>query len=456
MKKLNNTFTRRDFFKGLGAAGILSSLQIEQSLAQTTAAPVRVVLVAIQHGWGICNDTNRPMIGADDEFSFPDGLDPFNSIKQHATVVDGVLGLGEWGNNHDLSYADIFTAGVRHGDEGSSFSAVMPMSTTPSLDYLLQEQSAKPTYRFSAGYTSWGLAYHPISFDRNSNPLPFHIDAIDAYNSLFRDLPAPGNQGSPINSDSQLTTRLFDSIRASANVDLARLSANQQGKLNNYISAVNDLNTKNQSTLNFSGNIALPDAPTAGQNNGDNLKDFLNMVTIGFANELTDSAVVGIGELNSIPDFHHSHAHEMTSSYWDTRRINAQYIVDFVNELSNIEDVDGNTLLDNTIIVLTGEVAHGEHNVVSKGHILFGGGGRDSQGQLRLNPGRLVKPELLNRVGVDELMREDVNGVLQQQIRWTNTVSTRTNADLLREVGNLAGLNLSEFGLPSQNRGDVL
>ena len=34
--------------------------------------------------------------------------------------------------------------------------------------------------------------------------------------------------------------------------------------------------------------------------------------------------------------------------------------------------------------------------------------------------------------------------------------SARTNADLLREVGNLAGLNLTQFGLPSQNRGSVL
>ena len=454
MKHSKNLFSRRDLFKGLSAAGILSSLQLEQCLAQTTVAPVRVLLVAIQHGWGICHNTNRPMIGEDTEFRFPDGLDPFNAIKQHATVIDGVLGLGEWGNNHDLSYADMFTAGVRQGEESSDFSRVMPMSTTPSLDYLIQERSGKPTYRFSAGYRSWGLAYHPICFDHNSNPQPFHVDAVDAYNSIFKDLKSSTDSSS--NSEGEFSARLLDAVRASANIDLSRLNSNQQGKLNNYITAISELNAKQQSTLNFSGNISLPDAPTPKQSKSENLKDFLNMVKIGFANNLTESAVVGIGELNSIPDFHHSHAHEMTGSYWNTRRINAQYIVDFVNELNSIEDIDGNTLLDNTIVVLTGEVAHGKHNVVSKGHILFGGGGKGSQGILRLRPGRLVKPELLNKVRVDQLMREDINNELQRQVRWSSTASARTNADLLREIGNLAGLNLSEFGLPSQNRGDVL
>ena len=88
-------------------------------------------------------------------------------------------------------------------------------------------------------------------------------------------------------------------------------------------------------------------------------------------------------------------------------------------------------------------------NITNKGHILIGG-------KNHLQTGRVIKPALLTGAPAKQLVREDVNGALQPQLRWSNEASSRTHADLYREIGNLAGLNLSEFGLPSQNRGDIL
>ena len=83
---------------------------------------------------------------------------------------------------------------------------------------------------------------------------------------------------------------------------------------------------------------------------------------------------------------------------------------------------------------------------------MIGGGNAIDTGRLLdLNP-------YTSSSQIQELVREDVNGVLQPQVQWGvgSICGRRTNADLMREIGNLCGLSLAEFGLSSQNTGSVL
>ena len=442
-------FSRRNFIKGLGAAGVLSQMNAGKVFAQTSS-PVRVLMVVLQHGWGISSRSNRSMSGSATDFTFPDGLDPFNAIAQHCNVIDGVSTLGEWGNNHDLSYADILTAGVPHGEQTSSFQSVMPLSSTPSLDFLLQEASGKTSYRFSASYRSWGVSYHPISFDRSSNVLPFYTSAYDAYQSLIADLPDdPGGEISPEEQrEIDLNTRIFNILRNPAERQLSGLTQTEQDKLNSYIGAVDQLELANQSDTGYNGSVRMNPSliPTSGQSSLTDVDSYLEMVKVGFANDLTTSAVLGIGDIHDIFDFHHTHAHIDSDTWWDTRRDFATSVANFAAELDTITDFDGNSLLDNTIILLTGEVGDGIHDINYKGNIVIGGGAH-------MTTGRWIQPASVSR---DLLFREDINGTLQEQLRFARDASGRSNADVLREIGNLAGLNLTQFGLPSQNRGSVL
>lgn len=456
MKSIDNKFSRRDLLKALAYTGVLSALQTETLLAQTTAAPVRVLLVALQHGWGISGGSNRFMTGTEVDFSFPDGLDPFNAIKQHCVVIDGLLTLGLWGNNHDLSYADIFTAGVPQGQESSSFDGHMPLSSSPSLDYLLQQQSGLATLRFSAGYRSWGVQHHPLCFDHNSGILPFYTKAYDAYNSVFANLDNSATNTAPSNqSDSELISRLFNFIRSPTQTHITQLTATEKAKLERYLSAATEVEIKKRPIQGYSGMEQIGQIPTRQQSSLEDLPNYLEMIKVGFANNLTTSAVLGIGDLHGIDKFHEDHAHGNTDIWWNTRRDFAQHITQFAQELSTIMDYDGNTLLDNTVIVLTGEVGDGGHNIINKGHIVIGGGGG------KIQSGRYLKQNLVQgATNIQSLMREDINGTLQKQIGFgnqhTQQAGSRTNADLLREIGNIAGLNLSQFGLPSQNKGGVL
>lgn len=447
MKHTQKTVSRRNLIKGLGVVGLLPMAKVNQLLAATSEAPLRVLFVVLQHGWGT---SNRPMVVEGEDFTFPDGLDPFNSIKSQCTAVDGLIGLGEWGNNHDLSYADILTGGVPYGVTSSAFDGHMPLSVTPSIDYLLEQKSGLPAYRFSAGYRSWGVQYHPLSFDHNSTILPFHTTAVSAYDSLFKNLTDAELSGENVQSqEAAMLSKVFQFVRAPAQRQLDSVPLAEKDKLERYLLAVEHLESKNETTVGYSGSERLSAMPVKGQSKLEDLDHYLDMMKVAFANGLTTTGVVGIGDIHGITDFHHTHAHAVTDTWWDTRREFSQSIVNFANALDQITDFDGSSLLDNTLIVMTGEVGDGKHNLINKGHLMVGGGNH-------LNVGRVIKPESLARTEARALLREDANGALQPQLRWSSTASSRTNADLFREIGNLAGLSLSEFGLPSQNRGDVL
>lgn len=457
MKKDIKQFSRRDLIKGLAATGILPSLSIEPLLAQeSSAAPVRVLTICLQHGWGISATSNRFMSGSEFDFSFPDGLQALEAIKDQCVVVDGVLTLGLWGNNHDLSYADILTAGVPMNASTSDFDKHMPMSIHPSLDYLLEQQSGKPSFRFSAGYRSWGVSHHPMSFDDNGTVLPFYTKAVNAYDSIFKNLDQSGTQATAVNQrESQLVESLFDFIRKPAQRDLAAINADEQAKLERYLQAVDDVHVKKKPIVGYSGSQSVENIPVSGQSSLEDLPHFLEMIKVGFANNLTTSAVLGIGDIIKISEFHETHAHSNSDTWWNTRNEFAKHVANFVNDLSKIVDVDGNLLIDNTVILLTGEVGDGAHNIINKGQIVIGGGG----GQI--TRGRYLKQDVITgRANIDALRREDINGVLQPQITYgnknTQKIGTRTNADILRDIGNVAGLNIDTFGLPSQNKGTVI
>jgi hypothetical protein len=217
---------------------------------------------------------------------------------------------------------------------------------------------------------------------------------------------------------------------------------------------LNDVRSKKQPNTGYSGSERVTKIPSRGQSHLANLTNYLEMIKVGFANNLNTTAVLGIGDIHNIEKFHHDHAHGNTDTWWETRRDFAAEITAFANQLANIIDFDGKRLLDNTLIVLTGEVGDGGHNIINKGHILIGGGAH-------IQTGRYLKQTLVQGASqIQGLMREDINGTLQRQITFgnqhTQQAGSRTNADLLREIGNLAGLSLPEFGLPSQNKGDVL
>jgi hypothetical protein len=445
--------SRRELVKLMLATGVISAVSAENALAQIeNTAPKRLLVVALQHGWGLSGTSNRGTTLVDGQPNFPLGLEPFNEIKHHCTVINSLLTLGEWGNNHDLSYADILTAGVPFGAATSAYDSQMPLSIKPSIDFLLQEYSGKPSYRFCASYKSWGVQYHPLSFDKNQSVLPYYTNAFDAYNSLLKQYNESAQQLSvSASTESTLTQNVLQFVSQSAKslVENNNFPAYEKEKVGRYVDAVSAVEKKLGVSLPQSGGAKLFAIPASGQASLTDLPQYLDMVRVGFANNFTTSAVIGIGDIIEHKDFHHLHAHSNSDIYWQTRSDFSQHVVKFVKDLENTVDVDGKSVLDNTFIVLTGEVGDGRHELIQKGHIVIGGASR-------IKTGRILTVPTVTGAAKAAISREDTRGALTSSVRWSSIASTRSNADLWREIGNHCGLKLQEFGLASQNFGDLL
>lgn len=469
--KLKNVHrARRDFLKGLAAAGVLPAIQVEQAFAQTQS-PLRVLFVAVQHGWGSGGGAvdNGNIIGSETDFELPEFWQPFNAIKDECIFVDGLRGTF-WGNAHDVSYTDILTAAVPlNAPTPSSLGTHFPEPTGPSIDYLLEQHYKQgEALRFSAKYTSWGAAYHPMSFDNRLQRLAYRTSAHNAYSSIFENMPTGGNTAAAPRVNPALA-EMFPHLSRETQEIISRVKPSEQEKLLNYLNAIGGLENRMIGQVPTGAATAeLKRIPQSGDRLGTEIDSYLDMIRVAFTNDSHRVAVLGIGEereqftwkdsngktitgQSQFKSFHEDIAHykgkgeDNSRAYIGWTTANAQKIVNFVQDLKKTIDIDGKPLIDNTMIVLTGEVGNGHHDRRHKPHIIIGGGDR-------VNRGRWYK---VPRAPADVLGSRDRDGKFRT-IRETTSYlsgdhSAMSHADLFVKIGKLAGMNINTFGIDRMN-----
>lgn len=469
-KKKNPTNeSRRDFLKqmGLAASVAVPLMNSQVAMGQTTTAPTRVLFIPLAHGWGINPYDAKMVTNADGSInSFPKPMAAFNAIKDQCVVVEG-LRSSYWGNAHDVSYTDIFTCAVSP-DAATSSALGGPFfyPKSASLDWMIGNQVKKEVLRLSHGYASWGAAHNPLSFDSTLRSLPYFTNPRAAYQAVIDPLKA----GQTPNADNAVNDALLKMLGANGAGYLSRLSGAPKAKVDSYVSALNALGNKILKPSTGSGNVPLPNLPGMTQAFSDGLDSYLDIIRVAFTLDTHRVAVLGLGEgvtnwnwTNTSGqaqvgntfgnDFHHQIAHYDTAANpmaamagWTNWY--AAKIANFVTQLKTITDVDGRPLIDNTIIVLTGEVGNGNHDRYTMGHTVIGGGG---QGRIRRN--RVIKLPTFdsrNRGGIIWGSR-NMNGSLATSDITYLTVSRHHMSDLWVSVARLAGLNIDTFGFDVYN-----
>lgn len=474
MANIKSNLSRREFIKQLGlAAGVaVPFLRSSVAMGQTTTAPLRVLFVALQHGWGSDRGVAR-FSGTATNFVSPAPFNAFDSIKNQCQFIDG-LRTGFWGNAHDASYADILTSSVPYeAPNNSALGGPFPSPTTASLDWMIGNQHNKNVLRLSHGYQSFGAAHHPLSFDSSLRSLPFFTNARSAYLSVIDPL-RQQNQADPT-----LLTRnnaLLTMLGRDANRLLARLSGTERAKMESYLASLNSLGNRINATGTQLGNIQLPSLPGMTLNYNDQMDQYLDMIRIAFTLDTHRVAVLGLGNnLETWPwfdpttntnrngnifgnNFHHEIAHydklpgylpepQSRAAYEGWVRWYAGKIVGLVNAMSAINDVDGRPLIDNTLIVLTGEVGNGRHDRHNIVHTVIGGGSRTRRGRWINLP--TVEPR--NRQGYFWGSRAPDGTRVECGINYGDPVSRHHVADLWVSVARLAGLNINTFGIDVYN-----
>ncbi len=488
-KKLNDMYmARRTFIKGLASVGLLSSLQVEKLFAQTSA-PLRVCFVALQHGWGGGDESQQiggEITGSEFDFVLPSFWQPFQPLIDDCVFIDGLRGTF-WDNAHDISYTEMLSQSLPC-DIATSGNDRFPAPVGPSIDWVLEQHyNQSEALRFSAGYRSWGFPYHPLCWTGHQTPqaLPIRTRAATAYNDIFRDLLDPANRPDPSQWFNP-KQEMFPHLSREANRILNNVPPSERGKLLGYLDAVGVLENRHAGQAPVShGTADVRRIPMHNDSAGQEIDSFFDMIRVGFANDTHRVAVMGLGESDRswrwnpesggqvtgitgvFEDFHQDVAHylgdadqnnnwirpvkseNVRRAYGAFTRHHAQKVANFAMDLKNTVDIDGNSLLDNTIIVLTGEVGNGWHNNRRKPHIVIGGGSR-------INRRRWYQVPQADATSIGSWNSNDNFVSIADRTGWLSGMhSARTPADLYVRIANLAGLNISRFGFDPLNNGPL-
>jgi hypothetical protein len=236
---------------------------------------------------------------------------------------------------------------------------------------------------------------------------------------------APGERVANAQRRRQEQRSILDFVMQDASAMERRLGSRDQDKLDQYLTGVRELETRIQKAEKL-GNVKDPMVPTpAGipADHGEHIALMYDIMLLAFQTDSTRVATMLLahdGDNRSyadigIPEGHHdlSHHQNAADKIEKVTEIDVWYVqqfAKFLDKMSATKDVDGNSILHNTMLVYGGGNADGNrHTHVNLPILLAGGGGGT------LTPGRYVKHgsqpaanlylSMADRMGVKNLER---------------------------------------------------
>ena len=384
--------TRRNFLKALGASSAFagSGLWSPFRAQAQSMAPKRLIVVSHCHGWPYDAWKIRPTGKSETEtwtleFSemmeseFSQILAPLYRHRNRLVALDGLslvtAELDMDGNRHDTGWVHAWTG------NWANFSSSDTRSRSSSIDQLIAAQIARvdrlPSIEISVDDANENG--RPISYGANGVRLPIENTPTRVWERLFGPAVAPD----------PLTARRKNAIdfAYAEYAKLApRLGSEQRLKLDAHYSLLSELSQRieGMSMLNCE---QIPE-PVMSQPDYDSRFDtFSELVTAAFACDVTRVATLSLGEMptanfgadNITDDVHKGLAHEIYNSpakhqaMADYLTMHMAQLARLVDKLSAMPDVDGRSVMDNTLIVSGSELANGWHGYQHYCPIILGG-----------------------------------------------------------------------------------
>ena len=416
------SLSRRNFLRGLGTcmalpalesvmpAGLLAANAKAANLARTaTGAPLRMAYVyfpngAIQPAWWPKNE------GAD--FDLSRTLQPLAPVKHQLQVLGGMDHLnatpGPDGAGDHARASGTFLTGVRvKKTAGSDIQAgisidqivanqVGHLTRFPSLELTCDavRRSGNCDSGYSCAYQynlSWRSANTPVAPE--PNPRLF-------FERLFGG-GAPGERAAGLANRQAQQRSILDFVLDDARALQGKLTHRDKQKLDEYLTSVREIEKRIQKTERF-GKTPDPSVTTPAGIPGsyeEYIQVMFDMLILAFqtdstrvgtflmANEGSNRAFAEIG----IPEGHHYLTHhqnkqEMIDKVALIDLFYLQQFAKFLHKMEQTPDVDGKSLLHNSMIVYgSGNADGNRHSHVNLPVLLAGSGGGT------LTPGRFVK-----------------------------------------------------------------
>ena len=439
------SFNRRHFLRGLGAcialpafesllpAKLLAAATPAGDLATTaTGAPLRTAFVyfpngAIPAAWWPATE------GAD--FQLSRTLQPLAAIQKQIQVIGGLDHLnamaGTDGGGDHARANGTFLTGVRMKKSATDIHAGISIDqaiarqvghTTrfPSIE--LTCDAGRNTGACDSGYS---CAYqYNLAWSSPSTPMTPEASPRQVFERLFG-AGTPGKRMENAQRSRQEERSILDFVLQDARAMQSRLGARDQAKLDQYLTGVRELETRIQKAEQF-GDAKDPMIETPVGVPADYAQhvqlmydimlcafqtDSTRVATLLLAHDGSNRSFADIG----VPEGHHDLSHHQNNpdKIEKITGIDLWYVQQFgkfLDKLQATTDVDGHSLLHNSMIVYGGGNADGNrHTHVNLPILLAGAGGGT------VTPGRFVKHggkpasnlflSMADRMGVKNLER---------------------------------------------------
>ena len=416
------SLSRRNFLRGLGACmalpalesfmpvGLLAANGKAANLARTaTGAPLRMAYVyfpngAIQPSWWPKNE------GAD--FDLSRTLQPLAPVKHQLQVLGGMDHVnatpGPDGAGDHARASGTFLTGVRvKKTAGSDIQAgisidqvvsnqVGHLTRFPSLE--LTCDAVRKSGNCDSGYS---CAYqYNLSWRSPNTPVAPEPNPRLFFERLFGG-GAPGERAAGFANRQAQQRSILDFVLDDARALQGKLTHRDKQKLDEYLTSVREIEKRIQKTERF-GKTPDPSVTTPAGIPGsyeEYIQVMFDMLILAFqtdstrigtflmANEGSNRAFAEIG----IPEGHHYLTHhqnkqEMIDKVAQIDLFYLQQFAKFLHKMEQTPDVDGKSLLHNSMIVYgSGNADGNRHSHVNLPVLLAGSGGG------ALTPGRFVK-----------------------------------------------------------------
>lgn len=439
---------------GLGAAALLGGSFERQAFGEGTA-PKRLIMLYmpnsnIRENWV---PTGGRVVGASGDatqFQLNKCNQTLEPVKQYMTILDGLDLKNIGGDPHGSGIIRLVTGGTINAGEGAKDPEGGTLGTgnlpvMPSFDQVIADKSASlkgpPVYslqlagdtRADEGRTDVHLRV--MSYDLKLNPMPPEVKPTDTFTRLFSNVMTGGTSPEMQAAAAQALAQeksVLDFIKGDLGKLEARLPSMQKPKLESHLAAIQEYERTLMSPVVTPG-IMIPPKPEMVQENvSENhekiLDQYFGITKLAFQLDITRVVTMMFGSGNSqivVPGVANltKGIHPVSHDYKPEplTEATAWYcgkVAKFIQDLAATKDIDGSSLLDNTIVMLASETGQ-YHEFNNIPLVLFGGS------KLGLKGGRVLH------------------------------YSDRTPSDMWTAVAGAFDVPMTTFGDPAYNKGPL-
>ncbi len=437
--------SRRRFLRGAGLSLSLPLLvsargatatEVTASAAATTSkgAPLRMAFVYFPNG---ANQDHWPPQGVGRDFQLSRTLAPLEDLKSHVQIISGLDHIHatagpDGAGDHARANATFLTgararktagADIFVGESVDQFAAKRLGDQTRFSSLELTCDAVRKSGGCDSGYS---CAYqYNLSWRSPTSPMTPEPNPRAVFERLFG-----GNESVGLANNPQEQKSLLDFVMEDARALQREVGKQDQRKLDEYLTGVREIEKRIQRTERFGiptkPNMEMPQGiPDAY---GDHMTIMFDLLAMAFQTDATRVATLLLAGDGSnrvfpqigIPEGHHYLTHQNETDKKDKvaqiDRYYMEHFAKFLKRLDGIQDIDGNSVLHNSMIVYGGGIGDGNrHNHDNLPLVLAGHGGGS------LQPGQHLKVpsmpmtnlfmSMLDRMGVKDVDRfGDSNG----------------------------------------------